>query len=112
MNDKRISFDVAMEMFKSDIDAIKKRAKEKGRPCDWLDRVPDTFGSGDLFLPHGKMKNGITTYRSKCPHYNGCWLCGGFTAVDCALVDQHLPGIVKNIACVKNHEQCQLKQLL
>ena len=108
-SEKSFSFEAAMEFFQPKIDAIKKRIEENGYPCNWLDQVPDTSGSCNLFLPRGKMKSGITTYRSKCPYYTGRWLCGGFTAVDCALVEQLLPGIVGDIACTKDHENCPLK---
>ena len=110
MNDKRIPFDAAMEIFKTDIDTIKKAAEENGRPCGWINQVPDTSGSCDLYLPRGKTRSGITIYRSECPYYTGRWLCGGFSAVDCALVDQLLPGIVGDINCTKDHAYCPLKQ--
>lgn len=99
----------AIDLLKKDLDTVKKDLEERGFPSGWVTKVPDIDDNAS-FLPKGKMKSSnAKTYMSDCSHYEGLYLCGGMSAVKCSLVDDVIPGIVKDLYCMKGYEQCPLK---
>lgn len=107
----KITFEEAIGFFGEHLDRIKKGLEAKGFPSAWVDSVPSVGGFGDFFLPRGKMKSGVKCYLSDCPHYTGRWLAGVSGAVDCALVDGLLPGVIGEDFCTKDPDRCPISKL-
>lgn len=103
-----MEFKEAIGLLKDDFDAVKKDLENRGFPSAWVSKVPDIEYNAS-FLPEGKMKNGPKIYLSDCSYYEGIYLCGGLSAVKCELVSEVIPGIVKDLYCSKEHEQCPIK---
>lgn len=75
--------------------------ESRGKPSFWVTQVADPAEPGTL-----KATVTASSYRSKCPHYDGYWLCGGTGAVECAAAGERLPGIVWYEVCSKEYEKC------
>lgn len=79
--------------------------RSKGLPHDWIDKVITPDEPGAVFV-----KKGIPFERSGCPEYEGIWLCGGFSSVQCRAHDGLLPGMMWDKTCGKNPEQCPFRK--
>ena len=55
------------------------------------------------------QKNGKLCYRSDCQDYGGYWLDGLYGAVACKQVDFLLPGVILELYCRNNCDECPLR---
>lgn len=106
MNQK-IDLTTAINLFEDEFKQIKKGIESRGYRSEWVSKVPPV-DKNSYFLPKGKSKHGVKSYLSDCPHYNGIYLCSGAGALDCNLVAEHLPGIIQDLHCSKEHNKCPL----
>ena len=105
---QKIDFNTALNLFGHELQTIKQGIESRGYRSEWVSKVPKV-DEYTPFLQKGKSKHGIKCYLSDCPHYNGIYLCGGAGALDCNLVSERLPGIIKDLHCTKEHDKCPLK---
>ena len=54
------------------------------------------------------QKNGKLCYKSDCPDYDGYWIDGLHGAVVCKQVDFLLPGVILELYCRNNCDECPL----
>ncbi len=73
----------------------------RGKPSFWVTSVTDPADPATL-----KATVTASSYRSKCPHYDGFLLCGGTGAVECRPAGELLPGIVWYTMCCGEFEKC------
>lgn len=82
--------------------------KARNKPYTWVATAANTSESCACFLKGGKMHNGNRAYQSPCPNYDGYWLNGGASAVQCKSVDFALPGIIHHLYCGSHCAECPL----
>ena len=75
--------------------------KSKGLHCEWPMHVPDPDDPATL-----KATVTAGCYKSPCPYYEGMWLCGGTSAVECTAAGEWIPGIVWYEVCEHRHTDC------
>lgn len=79
--------------------------KSRGFPHEWPMKTVDINDPATV-----KAVVTAGSYKSRCPHYKGFWLCGGIGSVECAAFGGLLPGIVWYTTCEKRCEQCPLME--
>lgn len=80
---------------------IEMDLKARGKLSDWIYETVDPSRQYASFIEINP------NYRSNCPFYNGYWLYGGCSSVECyAFNGPLIPGIQWNIFCRENHENC------
>lgn len=79
----------------------KRHLEVTGHPSAWIAEVVDTSNESATFL-----KSGRPWYKSQCPHYEGYWLEGGIGSVQCGSYGGLLPGLMWDMTCKGEFEQC------
>lgn len=107
---QKIDFNTAINLFEDEFKQIKKGIESRGYRSEWVSEIP-AIDENSYFLSKGKSKTGVKSYLSDCPHYNGIYLCSGAGVLACDLVSEHLPGIIQDLHCSKEHNHCPLKNI-
>lgn len=84
----------------------REHLRSKGLPFAWVDRVVTPDEPGAVFV-----QKGIPFERSNCPEYEGIWLCGGFSSVQCRAHAGLLPGMMWDTTCGKDPERCPFRHM-
>ena len=84
---------------------VEDRLRSKGLPYEWIYKIVEPEEPGAVFI-----KKGIPFERSDCPEYEGIWLCGGFSSVQCSTHNGLLPGMMWDEICGKDPERCPFRK--